>query len=52
MPISAADDNKIITKYYNKSVMGCSVSCLFIAIILYLILYYGYKVGVEERLIE
>ena len=48
MPISTTDDNKIITKYYNKSVIGCSISCLFIAIILSLIIYYGYKLGVEE----
>jgi hypothetical protein len=51
MPISTTDDKKIITKYYNKSMTGCSISCLFIAIILTLILYYGYKVGIEERLI-
>ncbi len=51
MPISTIDDNKIITEYYNKSVIGCTISCLFIAIILSLIIYYGFKMGVEEKLI-
>jgi hypothetical protein len=51
MSISTTDDNKIITKYYNKSVIDWSISCLFIAIILSIIIYYGYKLGVEERLI-
>ncbi len=37
MPIASIDDSKIITKYYNKSVIGCSISCLFIATMLSLI---------------
>jgi hypothetical protein len=37
MPIST-DDCRIITKYYDKSMFGCNLSCLFIVIILTLIL--------------
>ncbi len=41
MPIST-NDSKIITKYYDKSVHDCCVSCLFISIILTLIIIYAY----------
>ncbi len=36
MPISS--DDKIKTKYKDKSMFGCGLSCLFFAIILALIL--------------
>jgi hypothetical protein len=51
MPITT-DESNINIKYIDKSMFGCSLSCSFIAIILFLISLYAPEVGILEKMIE